>query len=120
MYTCHDSTACWTFTDPIRSVSIFLKRAELSRDGSEVTIRCEFADEYPEASCVLIYREYNKTKLTVIEYEHSTVFPVSENVPNSERYTFAVFGKNGVEKVEEEPVLTLREETYMTYQSPGM
>ena len=95
--------------------SKFLKRAELSVNGSEVTIRCEFTDDYPEASCVLVYREYNDPYLTVEEYDRSTEFPVTISVDNTERYTFAVFGKNGIDGFEEEPVITLKNESHVEY-----
>ena len=72
------------------TISTFLPRAELSVNGLEVTIRCEFADEFPEASCVLVYRKYNDPYLTVKEYTRSTGFPVTVSVDNPERYTFAV------------------------------
>lgn len=45
-----------------------------------------------------------------------TLFPVTISINKSEYYTFAVFGKNGVEGIEEEPVITLRNgETHVTY-----
>ena len=85
--------------------SKFLTRAELSISGSEVTIRCEFTDAYPEASCVLVYREYNDPYLTVEEYDRSTEFPVTISVDNPERYTFAVFGKSGTGGIDVNPVV---------------
>ena len=75
----------------------YLKRAELSKTGSLVHLTCEFADDYPKASCVLVYRKYNMTHLTVTEYDQSTEFPVTISVDNTEEYTFAVFGKNDTE-----------------------
>ena len=87
---------------------MFLKEAELSKNGTMVIIRCVFADDYPEASCVLIYRKYNNPFLTVVEYNHNTSFPVSETMDDcsdSERCTFSLFGKNGVSGIEEEPVI---------------
>ena len=85
-------------------------------NGSEVTMSCEFADEYPEASCVLVYRECN---LTVKEYKRSIEFPVTVSVENSQKYTFAVFGKNGSDIIEPEPVITLKNKSYAVYPSPG-
>ena len=87
--------------------SEFLTRAELSITGSEVTIRCEFTDDYPEASCVLVCREYNDPYLTVEEYDRSTEFPVTRmlSVDNSEKYTCALFGKNGTSEIDEKPVV---------------
>ena len=97
--------------------SKFLKRAELSRRASEITITCEFADEYPEASCILVYRKYNDSQLRVENYVHSTVFPVHITVNDSENYTFAVFGKNS-NKTENEPVILLKNEERMAYPQP--
>ena len=99
------------------TVSIFLKRAELSKRGSQVTVRCEFADEYPEASCVLVYRKYNHLHLTLKEYSHSTKFPVAEFFNDIETYTFAVFGKND-KKIEKEPVILLKNEEHVSYPPP--
>ena len=100
------------------STSKFLTRAELSVNGSEVTIRCEFTDDYPEASCVLVYREYNDPYLTVEEYDRSTEFPVTISVDNTERYTFAVFGKNKTDGFDSEPVKTLKSEDHVIYPPP--
>ena len=97
------------------TISTFLKRAELSRRGSEVTVTCEFADEYPEASCVLVYRKYSNPHLTVKEYRRSTEFPVTLSVNDSEMYTFAVFGKNGEDGIEPEPVIILKNKSHVTY-----
>ena len=102
------------------TTSTFLTRAELSRDGSKVTIRCEIAVKYPEASCVLIYREYNKTMLTVREYNHSTVFPVSETVDSSKNYTFAVFGKNSKEAIDKKPLKVVKSEAFLMKPPSGM
>ena len=99
------------------TISTFLKRAELYRRGSQVTLRCEFADEYPEASCVLIYRHYNNLRLTVKEYRHSTEFPVTVFFNDLETYTFAVFGKND-NKIEKEPVILLKNEERVSYPPP--
>ena len=58
----------------------------------------------------------------MIEYPHSTEFPVNVTVDNPERYTFAVFGKNGAD-IDEEPVIAVRLEavkTPPTPTSPGM
>ena len=81
-------------------------RAELSINGSEVTITCYFVDEY--VSCVLVCREYNSSYLTVKEYTHRTEFPVTVSVDNPERYTFAVFMKNGKDGYDTKPVVTLK------------
>ena len=100
------------------TISTFLKRAELYRRGSQVTVRCEFADEYPEASCVLVYRHYNNLRLTVKEYRRSTEFPVTVSINDTEMYTFAVFGKNGEGGIEPEPVIILKNKSHMTYPQP--
>ena len=89
------------------NIFTFLKAADLSINGSSITIRCEFSDEYREASCVLVYRRYNDPYLTVKEYDSSTEFPITIPVNDTEKYTFAVFGKNGVDGIEAEPVIKL-------------
>ena len=93
--------------------STFLKTAELSISGSSVTIRCEFADEYPQASCVLVYRKYDNLILLVNE---STVSPFTIFIDDihPENYTFAVFGKNS-KNIEKEPVIVLKNEKHATY-----
>ena len=101
------------------STSIFLTRAELSVNGSEVTIRCEFTDDYPEASCVLVCREYNDPYLTVEEYDRSTEFPVTISVDNTESYTCALFGKNGTDGFDSEPVIKLKNVIYPPPSSPS-
>ena len=99
--------------------SKFLSKAELSMNGSEVTITCEFVDEYPEASCVLVYREYNDIYLTVQTYTRSTKFPFTLSVDNPEKYTFALFGKYGLDGIEKEPAITLKNESHAVYMSSG-
>ena len=89
------------------NIFTFLTAANLSINGSSIIIRCEFANEYPEASCVLVYRRYNDPYLTVKEYDRSTEFPITLPVNDSEKYTFAVFGKNTVDRIEAEPVIKL-------------
>ena len=85
--------------------SKFLKRPELSITGSEVTIRCEVTDDYPEASCVLVCREYNDPYLTVEEYDRSTEFPVTISVDSTENFTCALFGKSGTGGIDTNPVV---------------
>ena len=81
-------------SDAPRSMSMFLKNAVITQKDTEVQITCEFSEDYPESSCVLIYRGYNDAVLTVIEYPHTTTFPVSFSVDRSKQITFSVFGKN--------------------------
>lgn len=83
-----------------------LTRTDLSWEESAVRVTCEFADGHPEASCVLVYREYNKPKLTEIVYDRSTKFPVTVSVDNPYKYTFAVFGKSDLYGIHAEPVNT--------------
>ena len=99
----------------------FLKMAELSKKGSEVNISCGFTDDYPEVSCVLVYREYNDPYLTVKEYNRSTLFPDTIYISVSTgEYTFAVFGRNGKDNIEAEPVIKLKNEGRMVYPQMGM
>lgn len=92
-----------------------MTRAELSKNGSAVNVTCEVSDEYPKASCVLVYREYNNTHVTVREYDQSTEFPVTISVDTTEDYTFAVFGKNGEDGIEAEPVVTMKGQIHVAY-----
>ena len=68
-------------------------------------IDCEFSEVYPEASCVLVYREYGSPLLTVVDIPQLFDFPVSITVDNPENYTFALFGKNGAIMLDEKPLL---------------
>ena len=86
--------------------SIYLKGASISRRGSTVVIDCEFSEVYPEASCVLVYREYGSPLLTVVDIPQLFDFPVSITVDSSpENYTFALFWKNGAMSLDEEPLV---------------
>ena len=99
--------------------STFLKRAEISKIGSEVTITCEFADGYQEASCVLIYHEYDRPNLTVKVFSDSFYeFPITITVDDPDKYTFSLFGKNGANAIEEKPVIRIKMEDYATYPPP--
>ncbi|CAI8005721.1 hypothetical protein GBAR_LOCUS4371, partial [Geodia barretti] len=89
-----------------------VKRSQLLKDatitfqfGSTVAIDCEFSEVYPEASCVLVYREYGNPLLSVVELSQLFDFPVSITVDNPENYTFALFGKNGATSLDEEPLV---------------
>ena len=119
LYVCFVLCGIHKFTDLNRnSSSNYLTRVVLSVSGSKVNVTCEFEDDYPEASCVLFYKEYNDTRLTEKEYDRSDEFPVTIYVDNSERYTFAVFGKNGNNEIDEEPVVTVKNESGDTYVKP--
>ena len=58
------------------------------------------------------------------EYDRSTEFPVTISVGNRGtpllRYTFAVFGKNGVDGIEEDPVIALKNESQVIYSPPPL
>ena len=98
-------------------MNYLLKEAKLSKSGSEVNISCEFVEGYPKSSCVFIYHKYNENLLTVMEYNHTTVFPVLVTVDcsGSDRCTFALFGKNGVDGIEVEPIILINEDTSQIY-----
>ena len=53
------------------------------------------------------------------EYNQITEFPVTVSVENSQKYTFAVFGKNGSDVIESEPVIVLKNKSYTVYPSSG-
>ena len=76
--------------------------------GSQtITIDFKFAKEYPDASCVLVYREYGHSLLTVIEFNQQTYLPVTITVDKPENNTFALFGKSEL-GMEEEPMLVVK------------
>lgn len=89
---------------PAKISSRFLKNTTISQSGSKITIDCQFVEDYPKASCVLVYREYDSPLLKTAEFYH--FFPVTLTVHNPEKYTFAVFGRNSV--FEEEPALCVK------------
>ena len=89
-----------------------------------MNVRCEFKEGIEGASCVLVYREYGNKTLVVEEYPQNTVFPVTLTVDGDlEKYTFAIFVKNG-SWVDERPIITGRvnvtETTTPTSTSSGM
>ena len=89
--------------------SQLLKDADITSElGSTIVIDCEFSEVYPEASCVLVYREYGSPLLTVVELSQLINFPVSITVDNPENYTFALFGKDSTTGTEEEPVICIK------------
>ena len=91
----------------------FLKRASISRNGSEVTVDFAVTDGYPEASCVLVYREYGNPMLRVAEFPQ----PITLNIDRPEDYTFAIFGKNGATEIEEEPAFIVK---FITVPQPSL
>ena len=109
IYTFIVFTTLFVLTDSITESesSMYLNNATVSQNGFQIFITCQFKNVYSESSCVLVYREYGNTTLTVIEYPHSTEFPVNMTVDNPQRYTFAVFGKSGTD-IDEEPVIAMR------------
>ena len=117
-----EMTICFYNTDKDEDNvnSIFLKRAEISKIGSEVNITCEFADGYQETSCVLIYHEYDKPNLIVEMFNNSFYeFPVTITVDDPDKYTFSLFGKNGTSAIEQEPVIRIKMENHATYPPPS-
>ena len=82
-----------------------MKSASISQRGSTVVIECEFSEVYPEASCLLVYREYGSPLLTVVDIPQLFDFPVSITVDSPENYTFSLFGKNGAMSFDEEPLV---------------
>ena len=83
-----------------------------------MTVDCEFSEECPLTSCVLIYREYENSTLTVIDYNPTTtVFPVTLTVDDPENFTFAIFGRNCEGELEKKPAKTIKAPVTT---SPGM
>ena len=92
-----------------KGTSIFLKNASISLTGpSTINIDCEFLAGYPQASCVLVYRQYDSSLLTVVELPQLVNFPVSTTVESPENYTFALFGKNNDIGMEQEPLIYVK------------
>ncbi|CAI7992172.1 hypothetical protein GBAR_LOCUS937, partial [Geodia barretti] len=88
--------------------SQFLNNGSLYWNGTAVKVNCKFKEGIEGASCVLVYREYGNKTLVVEEYPQNTVFPVTLTVGGDlEKYTFAIFGKNG-SRVDERPIITGR------------
>ena len=86
-------------------MSLFLKNASISRsEPTTIEIDCEFSEVYPQASCVLVYRQYDNAVLKVVELPRLINFPISITVDSPENYTFALFGKDGGTGIDEEPV----------------
>ena len=83
--------------------SKFIKSASVYFDGSEIKVECVFEDE-EGVSCVLVYREYGSETISV---EECHKFPMSVDVGDPDKYTFAVFGKSG-NNIDERPIMSGR------------
>ena len=68
-------------------------------------VTCQFPAGYPEASCVLVYRESTNTTLGVRVYSGNTIFPITIS---GENYTFAVFGRRSDSHIDRIPVTSER------------
>ena len=79
----------------------FSVNTSISQNGSEVFVTCELPAGYPEASCVLVYREYGNTTLGVRVYNGNTIFPITISGQN---YTFAVFERRSDRHIDRIPV----------------
>ena len=92
------------------TTSRFIKGASISISGSTVQITCELSEDYPESSCVLVYREYGNTTLVVEEYTRNKPSDDIIVLDKSDRaYTFAIFGKNGHVGIDPKPAWQLRD-----------
>ena len=90
------------------STSMFLERVGIHRNGSEVTVDCAVSNDYPDASCVLVYRESDNPTLTVRDFPNLAIFSITLHVDRPESYTFAVFGRNGASEMESEPAFIVK------------
>ena len=82
---------------------MILKNGSISRSGpTTINIDCEFSEGYPQASCVLVYRQYDSALLKVVDVPQ--LFPVSVTVESPENYTFSLFGKDGEIGLDAEPL----------------
>ena len=96
----------------------FLESASISLSGSsEVTVDCKVANDYPEASCVLVYREYDNTTLIVTELSQS-ILSITLNIDRPEIYTFAIFGRNGNSEIAEHPAFIVKFKTPSNMDQP--
>ena len=93
-----------SFTDNATEKTSPLLSANISRSDSTIIVDCQFTETHPKASCVLVYREYDSPLLTVIDIPQFFDFPVSITVEYPENYTFALFGKDSMFGMEEEPI----------------
>ena len=101
-----------TDTEPTIT-SEFLDSATITVNGLTVIIDCTFVAVYLDASCVLVYREYDNPMLNVITYyKQNTSFPVSITIDNTEGkiYTFAIFGRDGSTNIDRIPLTSTRVE----------
>ena len=103
----HKQLSSLVGVEPVKP-SQLLKSGNISGSGSTIVIHCEFLDVLQEVSCVLVYREYGSTLLTVVDIPQLLHFPVSLAVDNPENHTFALFGKHPVTGMEEHPVITVK------------
>ena len=117
-YTHIDLVSVYTDTTATKP-SLLLKSASISRNGSSaIVVDCEFSETYPQASCVLVYREYDSPLLTVVELFPFNSFPVSITVDTLENYTFALFGKGEEVGMEEEPMIYMKFSTNINQKTP--
>ena len=70
-----------------------------------MTVYCEFRDDFPMASCVLVYREYYNTTLNFAVFKENTTFSIAIT---GEKYTFAVFGRNAGKSIDGIPLASER------------
>ena len=86
--------------------SKFLKNATIYYNESAIELVCIFKDIAGDVSCVLVYREYGNTTITVRELSKNEE-TLSISLSDPDKYTFAVFGKNGSD-FEKRPILSSR------------
>ena len=95
--------------------SQIVKSAWLHRNQTKLTVDCEFVDDNPDATCVLLYHEPDSTQLKVAEFRKD--FPASLTVDQSV-HSFFLFGKTST--LEQLPVLKLkRDDRSATYPPPS-
>lgn len=86
-----------------------LQNATISRAGLVVTVHCIFKVEHrPNASCVVVYREYTNTTLNVKVFtDEENSITLEETKPDS-NYTFAVFGRRGEDEIDKVALTSTR------------
>ena len=82
---------------------------DLEQDGlpnTAIELVCIFNDIAGDVSCVLVYREYGNTTITVRELSKNEE-TLSISLSDPDKYTFAVFGKSGSD-IDQRPIISSR------------
>lgn len=78
--------------------------ANISINGSNIMITCDFLDSSPQSLCVLVYREYDAKTLIVEEYSRDNMPDIITLDRPDRNHTFAIFKKNVSANIDPTPV----------------